>query len=404
MSSVYNNLPLYRNLFNKDLNGREINLYRIENVNPCGLSMYYPNIKFVDNKSIVYNPINERIMSLNSVDSKDSFNSNYTDLVNEITEPVFYFIYNTDNYYHFIYDTLPYLISFFKLKEEIKELKLLMNYPNEYKKSFYNFVKEFLDLLGISDTDIIILDEQTRYREVFISTSYTHDIDSNLPPRKEIYEFYESISDRVNIPVETPKKIYISRRSWIHGDVSNMGTNYTNRRKLINEDDVVDFLTSIGFTEVFTETMTTIEKINLFKNCEVVVGPIGGGLCNVLFSKSDTKLIPIVSPYFLDINERFLFSFSKVKTHLFDSVEHTEKTDFKKFMRVKCGDIIGEISNVDNDNVEIIYNSSPVAGWNSEGSYKKTIVNSSKCFKLDNGLNSMFKLDLDNFKKTITND
>ena len=61
-------------------------------------------------------------MSLN----KESFYDNniYEDEIREINnkkiinENVFFFIYNFDNYYHFLYDTLPYLYTYFELKKE----------------------------------------------------------------------------------------------------------------------------------------------------------------------------------------------------------------------------------------------------------------------------------------------
>jgi hypothetical protein len=398
------NLPLFKNFLSKDKHGREINFYRISDVVPCGVSLVYPNLMFVSSGGdTVYKPIKEDTMSLKNVKIDSSIEYKLSNFTKEVLDPVFFFVYNTDNYYHFIYDTLPYLISFFEIKKEVKNLKLLMNYPNNFKNSFYKFVEEFLELLGIKKTEIIIVNKETKYKEVYISTSYTHDLNSNLPPRIEIYDFYKKISEKVKSTSDTPKKIYISRRSWLHGDVSNMGTNYTNRRKLENEDEIVEFLTSLGFVEVFTEKLSTYEKINLFKNCEEIVGPIGGGLCNVLFSKPDTKLIPIISPFFLKINERFLYSFSNIKTHAFYEVEHVEKTSFKKYMRVKCGNIVGEINEVLDNTLEVMFTDSPVAGWNSEGNYKKTIVNCSDCIKLDDGLNSTFKVDLDKFKQIFNN-
>ena len=43
------------------------------------------------------------------------------------------------------------------------------------------------------------------------------------------------------------------------------------------------------------------EKIGLFRNAEFVIGPIGGGLANVLFCRPDTKVISINSPEFFPI-------------------------------------------------------------------------------------------------------
>ena len=265
------NLPLFKNFLSKDKHGREINFYRISDVVPCGVSLVYPNLMFVSSGGdTVYKPIKEDTMSLKNVKIDSSIEYKLSNFTKEVLDPVFFFVYNTDNYYHFIYDTLPYLISFFEIKKEVKNLKLLMNYPNNFKNSFYKFVEEFLELLGIKKTEIIIVNKETKYKEVYISTSYTHDLNSNLPPRIEIYDFYKKISEKVKSTSDTPKKIYISRRSWLHGDVSNMGTNYTNRRKLENEDEIVEFLTSLGFVEVFTEKLSTYEKINLFKNSLII--------------------------------------------------------------------------------------------------------------------------------------
>jgi capsular polysaccharide biosynthesis protein len=202
----------------------------------------------------------------------------------------FFFIYNTENYYHFVYDTLPYLITYKKLKVKIPKLKLLMNYPNSKKTEFYKFVTEYLKLCGIKKSDIKIANKNTIYNNIIASTSYTHDFNSNLPPRKEVYSFYKQLTKNIKHKTKMPKKIYVSRRSSLHGDTSNIGTNYTTRRKMVNENELVNMLVQQGFTEVFTELMTTKDKIQMFSNAEHVVGAIGGGLCNVVFSNKKCKL------------------------------------------------------------------------------------------------------------------
>ena len=149
--------------------------------------------------------------------------------------------------------------------------------PNSQKKDFYPFVREFLELLDINKDDIVLIDQSKIYKEIYISTSYTHDIDSNLPPREEIYSFYQSIVKNTKKSIEsTPKKLYISRRTWLHNDFDNIGTNYTTRRRLVNEDIIVEKLINEGYKEIFTEKLSTIEKIQYFANATHVVGAIGG--------------------------------------------------------------------------------------------------------------------------------
>jgi len=383
-------------LFLKD-NNREINIYKTKKIKLIGNNIFYPNCLMysLDNNEI-YKPINENIMSLLNFEDNYSFNIDIP-YNNIIKSPVFFFIYNTDNYYHFVYDTLPYLISFFELKKEIKNLKLLMNYPNISKNKHYKFVLEFLEILGISYDDIIIGNQDTLYSEVYFSTSYTHDSKSNLPPRKEIYEFYQSIVNKVkskNKIDNLPKKIYVSRRTWIHNDLSNIGTNYTTRRKLINEDELVNNLEKIGYKEIFTEKLSTIEKILMFAQAESVIGSIGGGLCNVLFSNKNTKLYAIISPTFLDVNYRFKYSFSNVNTVYFYETSHVETDKFKKYIRVKFNNFIGEIEDINNDEILISYVDQKVAGWNSEMELKTITAKKEECELLDNGLNSAWQVNI----------
>ena len=391
---------IYKNIFPIDENGRKIDLYKFENCIVTGLNLYYPNVLIKFENELVL-PTLERTMSLKSgtiYEKNMMFDYSEKDCKNICNIPLFFFIYNTDNYFHFLYDSLPYLISYLRLKSDIPELKLLMQYPNEQKNCFYPFINEFLEILNIFKEDIILVDENTLYSEVYVSTSYTHDIDSNLPPRKEIYNFYQNIvsivKDNYSANVVTPQKIYISRRTWLHNDFSNIGTNYTTRRRLVNEDEIVENLKREGFTEVFTENLTTIEKILYFANTTPVVGAIGGGISNVLFSPKTTKLEAIVSPTFLDVNSRFKYSLDCVDVNYNFNTEHVEKTEFKTYMRVKTkdGSIIGEIEKVYDNKLLVSYTDGSNTGWNAQNHYKQVELNMEEVERLDNGLNSHWKI------------
>ena len=392
---------LFINYLPVDENLREVNIFKLKQASI--IDVFYPNCLIISNNNI-YNPINERIMSIGEIDIKlDLYSENMIENIE--CNPVFFFIYNTDNYYHFVYDTLPYLISYRYMKSKIPNIKLLMSYPNSSRFSFYKFVIEFLEILDITDKDILIANDYTVYNEIYISSSYTHGEDSNKPPRKEIYSFYKDIVSIVNNKFkdkEYPKKIYISRRTWLHNDFSNIGTNYTTRRKLVNEDELVEILVSNGYVEVFTESLSTVDKIKLFYNAESIVGAIGGGICNVLFSKDSTNLLALISPTFLDVNSRFIFSLNNVNTEYFFDSKHVEENEWKKYIRVKTNDgIIGEIEDLYDDNILISYTNKFVAGWNSEVIFEKKIVNKKDCIRLDNGLNSSWIFNINSIENKI---
>lgn len=391
-------------LFPKSNTFDSINIHVLNDVVFTGKSLYYPNlILYSKLDSIFYHPLEESTMSLKDV--KDSYSSDckikHTSKIHN--DPIFYFVYNTDNYYHFVYDTLPYLISFRKMKNDIKNLKLLMYYSHDNK--FYKFVMEFLEILGIYESDIVILDDNTLYSKVYISSSYTYGENPKQVPREEIYDFYKEIVDIVNknsINYNGPKKFYISRRSWIHNDFSNIGTNYTTRRKCENEDELVNLLQSHGYEEIFTENLSTIDKIKLFNNAESIVGAIGGGLVNVLFSNPNCKLTVIVSPTFLDVNYRFTYSLNKINTYYFEDTKHTEQSEFKRYMRIQSNNIVGEIEDVNESDLTVKYSSEKVTGWNSSVVFKTIKLNKKECRKLDNGLNSCWSINLQTFKNVIT--
>jgi len=230
-------------IFKKDENNREINIYEFNNSTLVGETLYYPNLKLYSNKK-VYNIIDEQTMSLkNCVINNDNLIHSKT--TNNIYEyPVFFLCYNFENYFHFVYDTIPYLISYFKLKKKYPNIKLLVNYPNKNMNSFYKFNIEFLNLLDININDLIIIDSNTLYSKIFVSDSYTHGINSNCYPRKEIFTIYDKIKNKalkINSNIKLSKSIYISRNTYDKKN-DNMGTNYTNRRKLINENELIEYL------------------------------------------------------------------------------------------------------------------------------------------------------------------
>jgi hypothetical protein len=166
----------------------------------------------------------------------------------------------------------------------------------------------------------------------------------------EAYNIWNKMSSKIE-KGEYPTKIYISRRTHILNNTSNIGTNYTTRRRCINEDDVVSLMKSYGYVEVFCESMTMTEKITMFRKATHVAGFIGGGMSNLIFSPQTTNTICIITPYFLDINMRFKFSMYHTNIEYADAtILAPYKGEYPLYIRVKINDInspyyekIGEI-------------------------------------------------------------
>lgn len=395
----------------KDKTERYLRLYKIDNCTLAGKNDYYPNVLILDDNNLI-DPYNEKVMSLGKTSFYDEvFAPNIFLKSDDVEDPVYFFIYNTDNYFHFIYDTLPYLYYYLQLKDKMPNLKLLVNYPGEHKKELYKFVRESLELFGITTRDMIFHKEGMTYNEVYVSSSLTFEGYPNNPPRDEFYKVLNvMVKNAKNNLAIYSEKIYVSRRTWIHNKLDNIGTNYTQRRKMINEDTLVKGLIERGFVEVFTENMTMIEKINMFINAKYVIGAIGGGLCNLLFSSKETKCLCIVTPCFLEINERFKFSMETSDITYFNDT-HLHKLlnqNITDYVRVRIIDKtsiyynqIGEIEKYENDEYTVNISKNGVAGWNSLADFMSIQFNESQLEPLDGGLNSPYYVDLNLFNSSI---
>jgi len=379
-------------ILTKDENQRDIKLYEFQNVSFSGFSNYYPDVLLKqNNENNLILPLKEMTMSLNkkSYYEENGMEFNFIDnSKNLIKEPVYFFIYNTENYYHFIYDTLPYLYCYLKMNK----VKLLMNF-NQGKNKLLPFVKETLDLLEIKD--IILHEEGNVYEKLFLQSSLTHNGLSNNPPRKEIFEIYDLlIKNALDENIKTIPKIYVSRRTWINGKNENIGTNYTLRRKLMNEDELVENLKEEGFEEVFGENFSMKEKINIFNKADIVIGAIGGTITNCVFSSKKTKIITLVSPDFLNINFRMKYLFNENCILFEDTKVYLEKGEIPMNVRIESNNgLIGEICDYENGKYKIKL-AKNLIGFNEGEEYETIMLNKNEFKTLDNGLNSPWEVNI----------
>ncbi|VXD25014.1 tetratricopeptide repeat protein [Planktothrix paucivesiculata] len=82
-----------------------------------------------------------------------------------------------------------------------------------------------------------------------------------------------------------PERIYISR-----GDAT--------YRRVLNEDEVIQFLRPWGFVTVQLETLSFAEQVALFAQAKVIMGAHGSGLTNILFCQPGTQVIEWMSPHY----------------------------------------------------------------------------------------------------------
>jgi hypothetical protein len=178
------------------------------------------------------------------------------------------------NYYHWMFDNIPRIhllqTSGFNVDHYIVNL-------NDNHLSFQH---DTLSYLGIPMEKIIKTHPQFHLKaDNLIVPSQT------TWPTKWAFAYLRNAFSPWNYYNHTTyKRLYIRR---------------TGVRRILNEDKLFDLLTKYQFTIVDLENKSIFDQIHLFANAEVIVGPHGAGLTNLVFSKPGTKVLEIFPPQYI---------------------------------------------------------------------------------------------------------
>jgi len=188
------------------------------------------------------------------------------------------------NYWHWIFDVLPRIGILEKSNVKIKpDYYLLPSLSKKYQKQSFKELK-------ISASSLID-GEENKYLESINLLAVDHPININNNPTKSITniptwviawlkkKFIKKNYNNSNIP----KKIFINRESD-----SNLSA-----RKIINNKEFKNLLTSLGFKGVTLSDLDFKNQIKLFSNVNFIIGLHGAGFANIVFCKKNTKIIEI---------------------------------------------------------------------------------------------------------------
>lgn len=173
------------------------------------------------------------------------------------------------NFGHFLFDEIPSLIFYQKLNLSCKI----------FVPQITDLNREIFNLLNIPKEKILV--KQEHKFKYFITGIYQNDI--------ETINFYRKLRESIvaknsNIPSEyRASHIYISRR-------------YSPRRQMVNEVEVEELMTSLGFSIVYAERLNFEEKAMLMNHASVVVSPFGSGNLNCLMCHPKTVIVEITPP------------------------------------------------------------------------------------------------------------
>ncbi len=178
-------------------------------------------------------------------------------------------------YFHWFGDTLPRIVAF----QESTNEKVAIILPKKYEK--YTYVVESLKLLGIEN--IIFVLNQHIYnfdRLYFITKVSTGNYNTEVLNILR-HKLQSSLMNSYNyLTFSQYKRVYISRAK-------------ADKRKVMNEADVVSLLESYGFVSLCFEDINWQEQAAISLNTQYLVSIHGAGMVNMLFMEKKTSVLEL---------------------------------------------------------------------------------------------------------------
>jgi capsular polysaccharide biosynthesis protein len=184
-----------------------------------------------------------------------------------------------DGYYHWVLEVLPKL-SLLERFDGLNSVGLIV--PQRLK----SFQRESLLLAGIPADRIVQFDED-RWE---VERLYFPDMlapSGNPSPHAVAWLRKTFLPQGSSERVHRRRKVYVSR-----GDAPG--------RRIINEDEIVRFLTTIGFEVVRPGDHSFADQIEIFRSVDIVVAPHGAGLTNMVFAPAGTTLIEMFGDNYIN--------------------------------------------------------------------------------------------------------
>ncbi len=185
-------------------------------------------------------------------------------------------------YYHWLIDILPrlYILEKFEYLQSIPLLLPVGLSQNQY---------ESLELLGISRNRIVEFDGgHWEFDQLYFPSFLGRT--GNPTPRAVLWlreRFGEALGIQVERDSTCRSRLYISRRD-------------ASRRRIVNEEELVGFLESRGFSVVVPGELSFSEQVRVFSQAEIICGPHGAGLANIVFARPGATLIELFPPSYVN--------------------------------------------------------------------------------------------------------
>ena len=189
---------------------------------------------------------------------------------------------SANNYFHFLFD----IIARLKMFEEIYNLSTIDYF---YVSRELNWQKKIFSLFGIEKQKIINSD---KYRHIEADKIFAvdhpwyhkgrvHDEVENVPTWLVLWLRKKFL--HMSKKFDSNEKIFIDRSE-----------SKFNHCQFQNNNEIISFLNTKGFTSYKVGQLDFFEQIYLFNNAKTIIGPHGAAFTNIIFCKPKTNIIEII--------------------------------------------------------------------------------------------------------------
>jgi len=192
------------------------------------------------------------------------------------------------NYYHWMFDVVPKVRLLADAGITLEEIDLFAT-----NMSGLSFQDETLALLKVPQERLRRVNGNTHLkadRLVVPSPTINSSFDTPQWTCKFLRELLLSnVEPALKERGGNPELLYITRSRSAF-------------RHVINEGELTDFLTGLGFSTIAPEDLTVVEQAARFASARAIVSVHGAGLVNLVCSNPGTKIIELFSPNFVQTN------------------------------------------------------------------------------------------------------
>lgn len=205
-----------------------------------------------------------------------------------------------DNYYHFTLEIISRL-AYADRFEEYRDWPVLIDACVLEVEQ----LKDLLQSMNLYGHPMIAVEARTRVEvEKLLFISYNmwmpHNFRENAAQYPSDYLFSPSLAENIRKCVlkkyagreeDYGKRVFLSRRKC-------------DNQRLVNAQEIEVLFKEAGFSIVYPEELSFEEEVRVFQNADVIAGPTGAALTNVVYCRENT-LIAIIAP---DSHKSYFFS------------------------------------------------------------------------------------------------